>query len=54
MIDKLRKLIRKTMTEIARRKPGRKKLVYDKSTRTIVQVSRDGKREDTGISPHER
>ena len=34
-----KEMIREAMQAIAQRKPGRSKLVYDKSQRTIVAVS---------------
>ncbi|MFH1653613.1 MAG: hypothetical protein ABIE74_06120 [Pseudomonadota bacterium] len=34
-----KEMIREAMESIAARKPGRTKLVYDKSSRTIVAVS---------------
>ena len=46
--------INKTMKEIAKRKLGKKKLVYQKSTKTIVIVDRANKViEDTGITIHD-
>jgi len=46
------KSIKKAMQRIAIRRPGKSRLVYDKTTRTIVVVS--GKeRKDTGLKTQE-
>ena len=43
--------VKKAMKEIAQRKPGNRKLVYRKSTKTIVIVDRSGQvLEDTGFT----
>ncbi len=45
-------IIKKAMQRIAIRKPGNSRLVYDKTTRTIVVVS-GKKRKDTGLKTQE-
>ncbi len=44
-----KEMIKEAMQAIAQRKPGRSKLVYDKTTKTIVAVSATG-RHPTGLS----
>lgn len=47
-------LIKNAMQKIAKRKPGRRKLVYDKATKKIVIVSKDSKEViDSGLKIHE-
>lgn len=54
MENVLKEDIHKAMTEVASRKPGNKRLVYRKSTGTIVIVDRSGQVvEDTGFTIHE-
>ena len=43
------KAIKKAMQKIARRRPGKKKLVYDKATRTIIQVNQLGAKVGIGL-----
>ncbi len=40
-MENLKEMIKEAMQAIATRKPGRTKLVYDKTRRTIVAVSAD-------------
>ena len=44
MIEKLKQQVGEAMEKIAARRPGRKKLVYDKTTKTIVTVDQKGKK----------
>ena len=54
MGDDMKNEIKEAMKEIAQRKPGRKRLVYQKSTKTIVIVDQSGKViEDTGFTLHD-
>ena len=45
--------ITKAMQAIAARRPGRKRLVYDKETRTIVTVDRKGRKKKAMNMPSE-
>ena len=53
MIEKLKQQIDKAMAKIASRRPGRKRLVYDKATRTIVAVDQKGQKTKVMDMPSE-
>lgn len=40
----IKKSIMAAMARIAKRRPGNSRLIYDKATKTIISVSRDGKK----------
>ena len=42
--------IRKAMQEIARRRPGKNRLVYDRVSKTIVSISSTGVKTPIGIT----
>ena len=45
--------VKKAMTEIAKRKPGNKRLVYDKQLKQIVELSNNGEVKPTGLTMHD-
>lgn len=45
----MKELIQKAMRRIARRKPGRTRLVYDRATKTIMVVDRSGNKTPSGL-----
>ena len=47
----MKEQITKAMRRIAARRPGRKKLVYDKETQTIVTVDRKGRKKRAMAMP---
>lgn len=48
------KRIKKSMQRIAVRKPGRRRLMYDKATNRIVIISKDSREViDSGLKIHE-
>ena len=49
----LKNEINESMQEIASRRPGRKKLVYDRNLRAIVAVDQDGNKTPTGLTMRE-
>ncbi len=47
---KKERTVSEAMQEIAKRRPGCKKLIYDRATRTIVAVDRRGTKESIGLN----
>ena len=57
MEERLKRQIDEVMSKIAKRRPGRKKLVYDRATKTILMVDQHDlnkqKVEGLNITPEE-
>ena len=45
MDNETKKQIEEAMNKIAQRRPGRRRLVYDRATRTILTIDRHGLKE---------
>ncbi len=46
----IKQQIKEAMQEIALRRPGRTRLVYDRATKTIVAIDRSGMKAPSGLN----
>ena len=53
MTPERKREIEQAMQCIVKRRPGKRKLVYDHATRTIVSVDRKGLKTPTGLVMHD-